>query len=225
MPARAVLDEQPAVACSCPARESRWSRSAVATWRRCRRASRRSGHLHPRPLRGRPRRDAPVGVAKQPLRRHGRRARRQGDAPGPGCCAASPVRRAGLRWCHLRSGGSIPAPPATSILARFATASCWPPGIAGIGAVVNGEGIARSDIVREVARSPIRGDHRPASPWAIRTTPFRPMPVHSERTPTHAFVRYVATPRLSCKSAASRTGDSCTGGTRLVDTLLIAYCL
>jgi len=44
----------------------------------------------------------------------------------------------------------------------------------GFGTVINGQGITRSDIVREVAAIPDDEVIRPASRWAIPTIRFRP---------------------------------------------------
>ena len=61
----------------------------------------------------------------------------------------------------------------------------------GIGAVVNGQGISRSDIVREVARIP---DDEAIMTCVAMGYPDKAFPanaVRSDRQPTDAFVRYV----------------------------------
>jgi nitroreductase len=61
----------------------------------------------------------------------------------------------------------------------------------GIGAVVNGQGISRSDIVREVARIPDDEAIMTCIAMGYPDEAFAANAVRSERTPTDAFVRYV----------------------------------
>jgi nitroreductase len=61
----------------------------------------------------------------------------------------------------------------------------------GIGAVVNGQGIARSDIVRDVARIPEDEAIMTAVAMGYPDETFPANAVRSERQPTDAFVRYV----------------------------------
>ena len=61
----------------------------------------------------------------------------------------------------------------------------------GIGAVVNGQGIARSDIVREVAGIPDDEAIMTCVALGYPDDSFPANAVRSERTPTDAFVRYV----------------------------------
>ena len=61
----------------------------------------------------------------------------------------------------------------------------------GIGAVVNGQGISRSDIVREVAGIPDDEAIMTCIAMGYPDEAFPANAVKSERTPTDAFVRYV----------------------------------
>lgn len=61
----------------------------------------------------------------------------------------------------------------------------------GIGAVVNGQGIARSDIVREVASIPDDEAIMTCVALGYPDETFPANAVRSERTPAEAFVRYV----------------------------------
>ena len=61
----------------------------------------------------------------------------------------------------------------------------------GIGAVVNGQGISRSDIVREVAQIPEEEAIMTCIAMGYPDEAFAANAVRSERTPTDAFVRYV----------------------------------
>lgn len=61
----------------------------------------------------------------------------------------------------------------------------------GIGAVVNGQGISRSDIVREVAQIPDDEAIMTCIAMGYPDEAFPANAVRSERTPTDAFVRYV----------------------------------
>ena len=61
----------------------------------------------------------------------------------------------------------------------------------GIGAVVNGQGISRSDIVREVAQIPDDEAIMTCVAMGYPDDAFPANAVRSERTPTDAFVRYV----------------------------------
>jgi nitroreductase len=61
----------------------------------------------------------------------------------------------------------------------------------GIGAVVNGQGISRSDIVREVAGIPDDEAIMTCIAMGYPDEAFAANAVRSERTPTDAFVRYV----------------------------------
>jgi nitroreductase len=61
----------------------------------------------------------------------------------------------------------------------------------GIGAVVNGQGISRSDIVREVAQIPEEEAIMTCIAMGYPDEAFAANAVRSERQPTDAFVRYV----------------------------------
>lgn len=61
----------------------------------------------------------------------------------------------------------------------------------GIGAVVNGQGISRSDIVREVARIPDDEVIMTAIAMGYPNDDFAANAVRSDREPNEAFVRYV----------------------------------
>jgi nitroreductase len=61
----------------------------------------------------------------------------------------------------------------------------------GIGAVVNGQGISRSDIVREVARIPDDEVIMTAIAMGYLNDDFAANAVRSDREPNEAFVRYV----------------------------------
>ena len=61
----------------------------------------------------------------------------------------------------------------------------------GIGAVVNGQGISRSDIVREVAQIPDDEAIMTCIAMGYPDEAFAANAVRSERTPADAFVRYV----------------------------------
>ena len=108
-----------------------------------------------------------------------------------GCCAASGNSMRRCRWCWPMTAFSIPVRSAISISARSATASCWRRGIAGSARVINGQGITRSDIVREVAGIPEDQVIMTCVAMGYPDDEFAANSVKSDRQPNSDFVRYV----------------------------------